>query len=267
MIITECLRCARYRPARFGDCLSCSYLWGGKDRNAEFVRRYLYHIKVPDNAAMANGRQVHEQMAKERGVVEGVPDVVNLLQLKQKFSWSGMVCSPMHGLRGKPDAVHVTWDEEADGRPRLTFTVEEDKGHYASDFWMQLYGYAMILSDPHALLHRDRDEPDAEGEGLPLYDSIPHPFHTRIMIALNIYSTGTTYGPHTFSSDWRVGNEVAENAVLAVRKMRLRALHDERNFEKDRQARFTVSKRRDLRILGDLGDLRLMVKKEGRRAG
>jgi hypothetical protein len=254
-MITDCLGCSRYRPARYGDCLSCSYLWGGKERNREFVLRSLYHVMPPDSPAMANGRQVHEEKARERGVVESVPDIVSMLQSKAEFSWTGLICSPMHGLRGRPDSVRVSWAEAEDGRPQLTFTVEEDKGHYSSDFWVQLYGYALVLSDPHSLLH------NTEGEGLSLYGPIPRPFHVDIRVALSLYSTGVTYGPHVFSSDWRVQNETGENAVLSVRKMRLQALRDERDFAQDHQTRFTTSRRSDLHIIHDLGSLRLMVKR------
>jgi len=154
-----CMRCTVQKI-----CLGCS--WLGWQQFRKFEQEYLLERKAVDkpSEAMVQGSQRHERLQKEFGARNYNTDSEYVWRKLRNERFArfaeGHPCSIREALNGHPDVMDVTIKKKPE---RLYFHLYEFKSSFNPSQWLQLVGYALIVSDPMMFLG---EEPFREKLGL-----------------------------------------------------------------------------------------------------
>ncbi|MBS7631970.1 hypothetical protein KEJ47_10510 [Candidatus Bathyarchaeota archaeon] len=132
-------------------CIGCS--WLGRKAYRKFMLERMLHKQLPPTQAMIEGLRKHEEIEKNSGAKK--------YNVDSKYFWSKLkdtkkiiiaephICSRKLGLSGHPDQMTITIKKNPD---RVFFDILELKGRWMKTYWLQPYGYAMIVADPLFLM-------------------------------------------------------------------------------------------------------------------
>lgn len=171
------------------ECIRCSSLAQNDKRHPERLRdlviRNIYRIdpKPEDQARMDAGTAAHLELEERRQVDTDPVSVVRRIRNKETFYFSLSFCSVRYGLRGTVDAVLVDWQGDT-----LRFLIIDDKPFAKGSYFVQIWAYAMILSDPNCLFTRQLDGEGEETERKPFYPALGDIFEDiEIWTTINPY--------------------------------------------------------------------------------
>jgi len=172
----ECVACARITPTYNKDynkaALELRKWW------AERVKR----MKQPENKFMRAGKEAHERLDVEHGVVHDLDKVFEALRnVGGTIRWSARLCSRLDGIRGQPDMVEST----RVAPDKIYHKIIEWKSHPSRHrkYFPQAVAYALIMSYPRVI-----------ADGLYFYDHISptQSFSVDIDFEFRYYETGYT---------------------------------------------------------------------------
>lgn len=280
-LTTSCVACKRYGKG-YEDCVSYSWLWGGKYRNKEFIDRYVFHKPVVETEPMRNGTAAHKILADSRGVITDLNQIVASIVSKKRTIWSGFVCQTSKGVRGNPDAIVSQLTETPDGYLLEHFILEDKtfpKGDYS--YLPQVWAEAETLTDPNFLFHISTEtlQDRLEGPSVVFYDVLSQLLRleeTGKVVHVNVYTSLNFYGgdpkapkdgvmwivkgeprpadnsiraPELWSRDFRALDTSKSVIVMRQKKSRIGALKDVRFNKEARQLRFTSRPRKNIKVV------------------
>ncbi len=180
----NCMVC----PLRL-ECIRCSSLSQVDRRHPEKLRdlvvRNIYRMEPSpeDQAKMDAGTAAHMELEERRQVETNPESIIRRIRNKETFYFSLSFCSARYGLRGTVDAVLVDWQGDT-----LRFLIVDDKVFVKGSYWLQVWAYGMILSDPNCLYTKQIDGEGEEIERKPFYPAIGDIFtDIEIWTTLNPY--------------------------------------------------------------------------------
>jgi len=187
---SPCVWCPNARECVSFSALVPSY---NKDyhKSAPDLRKWwagrVKRMHPPENEAMREGKRIHEELAKERGVVvcerpEDLSEVFKALgEVGKTVRWTARLCSRAESVRGQPDCIVST----RVAPDRIYHRVIEDKSfwHPHKKYFSQAASEALVLSDPKMIAN-----------GLYFKDHIPAdgPVNIDVDFELHFYATGKT---------------------------------------------------------------------------
>ncbi len=182
--MSNCLTCVM-RP----ECIRCSALAQNDRRHPEKLRdlvvREIYRNTEPTEA-MLRGTEDHKTLERMRSVDTDPDSIIKRIRNKDTFYWSMTMCSVRYGLRGTPDAVLTDWQGDT-----VRFLIIDDKVFLKGSYFVQLWAYGMVLSDPFCLYTRSRDGEGEEVDRRPFYPALGENLDTiEIWTTLNPYKQG-----------------------------------------------------------------------------
>ncbi|MDE1854370.1 MAG: hypothetical protein KGI38_11580 [Thaumarchaeota archaeon] len=134
-------------------------------------------------ARMEAGTAAHMELEERRQVDTNPESVIRRIQNKETFYFSLSYCSVRYGLRGTVDAVLADWQGDT-----LRFLIIDDKPFAKGPYFVQIWAYAMILSDPNCLYTKSMDGEGEEIERKPFYPALGDIFsNIEIWTTLNPY--------------------------------------------------------------------------------
>ena len=182
--LVNCMIC----PIRM-ECIRCSSLAQNDRKHPEKLRelvvRNIYRTapSPEDQARMDAGTAAHLELEERRQVDTNPESVIRRIRNKETFYFSVSICSVRYGLRGTVDAVLVDWQDRT-----LRFLIIDDKPFAKGSYFVQIWAYAMILSDPNCLFTRQLDGEGEETERKPFYPAVGEIFDDiEIWTTINPY--------------------------------------------------------------------------------
>lgn len=170
------------------ECIRCSALAQVDPKHPEKLRdlvvRSIYR-NVEPTEAMLKGTADHKELEERRKVDTDPESVIRRIRNKETFYWSMSLCSVRYGLRGTVDAVLTDWQGDT-----LRFLVVDDKVFVKGSYFVQVWAYGMILTDPNCLYTKSMDGEGEEVERKPFYSAIGGNFESvEIWTTLNPYKS------------------------------------------------------------------------------
>ncbi|MGC8671461.1 MAG: hypothetical protein ACP5TJ_01040 [Candidatus Micrarchaeia archaeon] len=184
----SCTTCPYY-----GSCISAHVLSGGErhDPFSEVVRsnkkKHKNKKSKTNNAAeLPNGEESHRELELERGVLKDMPTIIKMLKRRESICFSLTFCSRSIGLRGTPDAVFASFDNE---KNELTLKIIEDKRSPHERDHYQLWTYGILLTSRDVLaMSTSESGKITNADKIPFYEQVLAPgMHYRVLISLNYY--------------------------------------------------------------------------------
>ncbi|MDG6989517.1 MAG: hypothetical protein JRN21_09420 [Nitrososphaerota archaeon] len=281
-LTTSCVACKRYDRG-YKDCVSYSWLFGGKSRNKDFVDRFVFHKSVIETPAMKAGTEAHKTLAASRRVISDLNKVIASIVSMRRTAWSaGLICTTSRGFRGSPDTVVSQLTETNDGY-LLEHYIIEDKTYPKSDFSYlpQVWGEAETLTDPNFLFHVSTETlaDRLEGPSVVFYELLGRllqlaetgkTLHVKVYTVLNFYGNkdgepkdnyawlvngepkpadGSIRSPELWSEDFRVLDHEKSLIPLRQKNSRIKAMKDVTYNSAARQLRFTTRPRVGINVV------------------
>ncbi|MGC8547464.1 MAG: hypothetical protein ACP5MC_00470 [Candidatus Micrarchaeia archaeon] len=187
----SCTTCPYY-----GSCISAHVLSGGErhDPFSEIVRsnkkKHKNKKSKTNNAAeLPNGEESHRELELERGVLKDKATIIDKLKRRESICFSLTFCSRSIGLRGTPDAVFASFDNE---KNELTLKIIEDKRSPHERDHYQLWTYGILLTSRDVLaMSTSESGKITNADKIPFYEQVLAPgMHYRVLISLNYYYYG-----------------------------------------------------------------------------
>jgi hypothetical protein len=280
-LTTSCVACKHYGKG-YENCVSYSWLWGGKARNKEFVDRIVLHKPFVETEAMRNGTENHKILSTNRAVITDVNNIIASIVMGKRTAWSApLICTTSKGVRGSPDTIVTQLTETVDGY-LLEHYIIEDKTFPKSDYSYlpQVWAEAETLSDPNFLIHVNTDtlQDRLEGPSVVFYDVLSQllqleekgkVLHVNVYTVLNFYGgdpkapkdnamwivkgepkpADDSRAPELFSKDFRVLDRQKSLVVMRQKKSRIGARNEITFNKAARQLRFTSKPRRSINVV------------------
>jgi hypothetical protein len=281
-LTTSCVACKRYDKG-YKDCVSYSWLFGGKTRNQDFVDRFVFHKSVAETPAMKAGTEAHKTLAASRGVITDLNKIMASIVSTKRTAWStGLICTTSRGFRGSPDTVVSQLTETSDGYLLVHYIIE-DKTYPKSDFSYlpQVWGEAETLTDPNFLYHVSTEtlHDRLEGPSVVFYELLSQllqlaetgkALHLKVYTVLNFYGNkdgvpkdnyawlvrgeqkpndASIRAPELWSEDFRALDYGKSLIPLRQKNSRIKAMKNVTYNSAARQLRFTTKPRASINMV------------------
>ena len=208
------------------------------ERLRELVQQHVYGHRV-ETPAMREGTEAHSILESMRRLDKDPVSVVNRIRLGERFHWSLGLCSVRYGLRGTPDAVL----NEPNGKT-LRLTIIDDKTHLEGRYFIQVWAYALILTDPNCLYTKTYDSESEEKERRPLYSTFSDIYDTvEVWATLNPYGKKLLNNPlpaREFSKGGYITFRIGYYSVSRSKKKILDAYYAPQLLAASQQLRFSM---------------------------